>query len=359
LSAKRLHLCLPIQISSSYLILRFVFFDEDYYHLGHFVHPLLYLGTKRGTSSLDQETFMSKAFSLFHQAPIHLNPPLFIFKKYHYAAAHNTRILESAGFDLGSLIRAQHPSQISFGSEFRQASDLEGLLEDHPLWPRLKEILLKRASFPLSPMSQADRNMDIAYHRNRGNHKSLEKYSSFIEPVITEDIERGFALPLLLDVLEKTKGTLIAPLGCHKQSSINAFGELVPKYRLTHDQSFPGLSGLSVNIRVRKEFLPPIMYSFVLSRLIHYIVNVWRILPSTKIYICKVDMDAAYRRCSLSCETSWESLTIFDGLVLVALRLTFGGAPCPNLWGVISETIADVANTIFTILWVIRHHRDT
>jgi hypothetical protein len=195
-------------------------------------------------------------------------------------------------------------------------------------------------------MSQEDRNMDIAYHCNRGNHKSLEKYSSFIEPVITEDIERGFALPLLLDVLEKTKGASIAPLGCHKQSSINAFGELVPKYRLTHDQSFPGPSGLSVNIHIRKEFLPLIMYSFVLSRLIHYIVNVRRILPSTKIYICKVDMDAAYRRCSLSCETSWESLTIFDGLLLVALRLTFGGAPCPNLWGVISETITDVANTI-------------
>lgn len=39
-------------------------------------------------------------------------------------------------------------------------------------------------------------------------------------------------------------------------------------------------------------------------------------------------------------------MTIFDRLLLVALRLTFGGLPCPNLWGVISETITDVANMI-------------
>jgi hypothetical protein len=141
-------------------------------------HPPLHLGQlKRASSSLDQEAFMLIVSNLFHQATPRLNPPIFIFKKCHYAAAHNTRILKNSGFDLDSLIRAQHPSQISFGSKFRQASDLEGLLGDHPLWPRLKEILLNGASFPLSPMSQEDRNIDIAFHRDRGNHKSLEKYS--------------------------------------------------------------------------------------------------------------------------------------------------------------------------------------
>jgi len=77
---------------------------------------------------------------------------------------------------------------------------------------------------------------------------------------------RGFALLLSLDVLDKIKGASIAPLGCHKHSSINALGEITPKYRLTHDQSFPRPSGLSVNNRVRKDLLPPIMYSVVLSR---------------------------------------------------------------------------------------------
>jgi len=41
-----------------------------------------------------------------------------------------------------------------------------------------------------------------------------------------------------------------------------------------------------------------------------------------------------------------ESLTIFGAFVLVALRLTFGGAPGPAIWGVISETITDIGNSL-------------
>jgi hypothetical protein len=39
-------------------------------------------------------------------------------------------------------------------------------------------------------------------------------------------------------------------------------------------------------------------------------------------------------------------MTIYDNLLLVALRLTFGGSPCPSLWGLLSETMADIANTL-------------
>jgi len=38
--------------------------------------------------------------------------------------------------------------------------------------------------------------LDLANHKEHGNHKSLLKYSSFIDPVISEDIEHGFVLPL-------------------------------------------------------------------------------------------------------------------------------------------------------------------
>ena len=39
-------------------------------------------------------------------------------------------------------------------------------------------------------------------------------------------------------------------------------------------------------------------------------------------------------------------MTIYNSLLLVALRMTFGGSPCPSLWGIISETIADMVNSI-------------
>lgn len=173
----------------------------------------------------------------------------------------------------------------------------------------------------------------------------MEKYAQFIDPVISEDINRGFALPLPIELLKKLPNSSLAHFECHKQSTINAQGETIPKYRLTHDQSFPGLSGQLVNSRVKKELLPPIMYSFVLCRLIHYVINVRRLLPTTKIFTCKIDLDAAYHCCSMPVATSWESMMIYDGLLFVALRLPFGGSPCPK-WSVISETITDLANSI-------------
>ena len=35
-----------------------------------------------------------------------------------------------------------------------------------------------------------------------------------------------------------------------------------------------------------------------------------------------------------------------EGLALLMLRLTFGGAPCPSEWGSIAESICDLANAI-------------
>jgi len=48
-----------------------------------------------------------------------------------------------------------------------------------------------------------------------------------------------------------------------------------------------------------------------------------------------VDIDAAFRCGTLSSSTAAESLTIFDNILLVARRVTIGGAPCPSLcrWG--------------------------
>jgi hypothetical protein len=126
----------------------------------------------------------------------------------------------------------------------------------------------------------------------------------------------------------------------------------LPKFRMTHDQSFPDPSGLSVNLRIKKDSLPTIMYSFVLLRSLHYICSLRYRYPNKKIFICKVDLDAAYRRCHSSSSTAQESLTVYDGLLFMALCMTFGGSPCPSLWGYISDTLADSCNAlIHNIHW--------
>jgi hypothetical protein len=174
--------------------------------------------------------------------------------------------------------------------------------------------------------------------------------------LINEDVERGFALPLPLDIIHHLPNASLAPLGCQEQETIDEHGNRVPKFRMTHDQSFPGPSGFSVNNRVQKELLPPILYSYVLLRSIHYIINLRSTYPNTKIFLCKVDIDAAFRRCHISHHTAYECLTTYDNLLFMALRLTFGGAPCPAIWGYISETIADLANTLIQNQHWDHHH---
>jgi len=115
---------------------------------------------------------------------------------------------------------------------------------------------------------------------------------------------------------------------------------------MTHDQSFPGPSGTSVNMRTQHDQLPPIVYGFCLKRVIHFIFHLRANNPKSKIFISKFDFDAAYRRCHMSSETAQESLTIHDGYLLMALRLTFGGSPCPNLWGCLCEATTDLCNAL-------------
>jgi hypothetical protein len=94
-----------------------------------------------------------------------------------------------------------------------------------------------------------------------------------ISDIITDDIKKGYPLPLPITILDKIPNASLAPLGCHKQSTIDDKGNIIPKYQMTHDQTFPGPSGLSVNLRVQKELLPPLLYSYALCRMIHYIVH--------------------------------------------------------------------------------------
>ncbi|MFN9952832.1 MAG: hypothetical protein ACK55I_07010, partial [bacterium] len=89
---------------------------------------------------------------------------------------------------------------VSYGSEFHPIEALESILADHPLWHCLKEIISRGAHFPLADICDTDRLKDLSFHQDRGNHKSLLKYREFIDPIITEDIERGFALPLTLEI---------------------------------------------------------------------------------------------------------------------------------------------------------------
>jgi len=163
--------------------------------------------------------------------------------------------------------------------------DLEPLLFHHPNWQALKEILTNGVTFPLLPISPEDSKLDMEFHASRGNHKSAAKNQAALEKIIENDFSKGFALPLLKEVLFNIPNASLAPLGCVEHDTINERGEQLKKFRMTHDQSFLGPSLHSVNKRVIKECLPNCMYSFALLRILHYIVSLWSKHPTKRIFL--------------------------------------------------------------------------
>jgi hypothetical protein len=213
-----------------------------------------------------------------YNTPSHLNNGtsgklLFLFEQTKEAALHNAIVLQCYNFDIDQAIQAQHNSSIIYGSEFRPISDLSPLLSTHPLWVHIQSILSKGATFPLLPIPDPIRQEDLIFHKDRGIHKSASKHSEKIQQLLKDDVERGFALILPVEVLPLIPNASLAPLGCQEQKTLNAAGDRVSKFRMTHDQSFLGPSGSSVNMRVETSKQPPCMYGYCLRHIIHYILS--------------------------------------------------------------------------------------
>jgi hypothetical protein len=67
--------------------------------------------------------------------------------------------------------------------------------------------------------------------------------------------------------------------------------------------------------------------------------------PNKPIVIQKIDIKLAYQRCHLNAVTAIQTITQLpeEELANIMLRLTFGGAPCPFEWNIISESIRNLA----------------
>ena len=277
---------------------------------------------------------------------IRTDPPLFKFEWSTDAARHNMEVLSEFNFDFQAALQAQIHTPVGLGSEFRRPSVLEPLLIRHPLWPKLKGLLLHGAQIPRQPISADDRQRDLDYHLKRGNHKSASIHADKVKTNLSDDVTHGYSLPLPIAILPRLTDAALAPLGLQVQKTIDEFGKTVPKYRMTHDQSCPGPSGLSLNRRTLKDELPPCRYGRVHLRMTHYIVSLRARHPSTRILIGKFDIKSAYRRAHLDAATAMESLTTFDGLLFASLRYTFGGSAFPALWSCYSEILCDLSNDL-------------
>jgi hypothetical protein len=188
---------------------------------------------------------------------LHWQPPLFQFQMTSEAAMHNERVLSSFNYYFAVALEAQKDMPIGIGNEFWPPALLEPLLQFHPLWPQLKLMLLQGMALPLTPLTLEQWTLDNTFHLQWGNHKSASLHAAALKAELCEDIIRGFTLPLPIFCIPNIPTLSLAPLGITKQATIDDHGERTSQWRMTHNQSFPGPSTLSVNLCTPREWVCP------------------------------------------------------------------------------------------------------
>ena len=281
----------------------------------------------------------------------HMTTSPFIFEVNPEAAKSNFSKLAESDFDLEGLLNPNERCATNYGSEFKTPVELEGLLSRHPRWNDLKEKLEKGCEYHLEDLPEDERVQDLQERVRRGNHKSAVKHDSFLSDAMKKEVEKGWALivpeanALEIPLIE------IAPLGVAEHLGISESGTYVPKLRLTHDLSFPGaISAESINSRIDRERMEPIMFGHCLSRVLHQIIALRKKYPSRKIFIRKEDLKSAYRRMHLEAKSAVRSAVRVkingEWYVLISLRLPFGGSSCPPDFCLMSDIVCDVTNDL-------------
>lgn len=182
----------------------------------------------------------------------------------------------------------------------------------------------------------------------RGNHKSArtDLHSKILREAYEKEVSHGWQIPTTVECSKKLRNVLIIPLVVACQMAVNAEGNYVDKYRVTHNCSFNYSFGFSLNSAVDMESIPDCRYGKALLRYLHQI-HVARLKhPNVKIYQVKTDLDAAYRRIHVMPSIAKLQISVINKIAYIGSRLPFGSSPVPFLYSIISDVIFDLNNDI-------------
>jgi hypothetical protein len=301
----------------------------------------------------DPETLMAAIRKLLDWKPTKQSPMIFRLDSTPEAAAHNSAILKAANYDLQRLIADNGNCSMAPGAEFRPVELLEHVFAGHPCWPQVKEMLTDGAKFPLRKQTPEEQQSELRNIMDYGNHKSAQKGAAIVLDKLEDEIKKGWQIPITTDSLHEIPDAAVGPVGLADQLTIDEKGNVIPTKRLTHDQSYDVNKKSSVNHRVDFDKLPKIRYGHALRRFCAVILAKRRRRPNVRLLMCKYDIKSAYRRMTAHPETSFSTIITTKGLMddekaiaLLSLRLAFGGAPAPAMFGNFSKLMCDLCNVI-------------
>jgi hypothetical protein len=114
----------------------------------------------------------------------------------------------------------------------------------------------------LRELWEAERQEDLEAILAQGNHKSATLNGECLQSMLNDKVIQGWQLLLPWEAATSILYAVIGPVGLVEQDSINEFSEIIPKWRLTHDQSFNVVHNTqcSINDRLQVEELTPCQY---------------------------------------------------------------------------------------------------
>jgi hypothetical protein len=212
----------------------------------------------------------------------------------------------------------------------------------------MESILTNGSKWLLEEISEEHRKRDLDNALSFGNHKGTIAKPELLKKLINKDVIHGYSLPIPLSSIKSIPGLVMAPINIMAQNTINENGQIIPKDQLTHNQSWQGSSKMSVNSRTKKELLQACRFGFCIRRIFNCAVAAGGLYPDTRILATKINYKSAYRRGHLHWLMALQTCLQLSSneLTIITLHLTFGRAPCLYEWGVISETICDIANEL-------------
>ena len=103
----------------------------------------------------------------------------------------------------------------------------------HPNRDHLKSILLNGSDWKLEDIDEESRKKDLAEALKFGNHKGATDKPDLLKELVAKDVIYGYAMALPLEKIEQLDEICMAPMNIAPQHTIDKFGIIVDKDRLT------------------------------------------------------------------------------------------------------------------------------
>jgi hypothetical protein len=112
---------------------------------------------------------------------------------------------------------------------------------------------LEGSKWPLVEISKNEQQQNLVDALTFGNHKGALQKPIILKKLIAKEIKYEYSLPIPHSSVRLVPGLVMAHMNIMAQNTVDKFGQIIPKDRLPHDQSWKWSSGTSVNSSIQKE----------------------------------------------------------------------------------------------------------